>query len=156
MQVERLIREAISTVNLCQSYIGWCPFWVGAAPAGMLGVQCIATQRAWATGFQHLGSMPGHRGLLHSQLLMRSLLCMLCSDTQLMMQRAPQCAWLRADTQPLASNGVSRGGQAAGCNNGDGRPMWALDSCNSPPECRAVHHRSMAGALCLKKCSLSQ
>ena len=26
-QVERLITEATSHVNLCQSYIGWCPFW---------------------------------------------------------------------------------------------------------------------------------
>lgn len=26
-QVDRLIQEATSPVNLCQSYIGWCPFW---------------------------------------------------------------------------------------------------------------------------------
>jgi len=26
-QVERLILEATSNINLCQSYIGWCPFW---------------------------------------------------------------------------------------------------------------------------------
>lgn len=26
-QVDRLIEEATSPVNLCQSYIGWCPFW---------------------------------------------------------------------------------------------------------------------------------
>ena len=26
-QVHRLIREARSHENLCQSYIGWCPFW---------------------------------------------------------------------------------------------------------------------------------
>lgn len=26
-QVERLISQAISHENLCQSYIGWCPFW---------------------------------------------------------------------------------------------------------------------------------
>jgi len=26
-QVQRLIVEATSHINLCQSYIGWCPFW---------------------------------------------------------------------------------------------------------------------------------
>jgi FKBP12-rapamycin complex-associated protein len=26
-QVQRLIAEATSHLNLCQSYIGWCPFW---------------------------------------------------------------------------------------------------------------------------------
>jgi FKBP12-rapamycin complex-associated protein len=26
-QVERLISEATSHVNLCQCYVGWCPFW---------------------------------------------------------------------------------------------------------------------------------
>eukprot|EP00808_Paulinella_micropora_P028219 g32457.t1 len=26
-QVDRLIREASSNHNLCQCYIGWCPFW---------------------------------------------------------------------------------------------------------------------------------
>ena len=26
-QVDRLIREATSHINLCQSYIGWCGFW---------------------------------------------------------------------------------------------------------------------------------
>lgn len=26
-QVQRLILEATSHINLCQSYIGWCPFW---------------------------------------------------------------------------------------------------------------------------------
>ncbi len=26
-QVERLIQQAISSEALCQSYIGWCPFW---------------------------------------------------------------------------------------------------------------------------------
>jgi FKBP12-rapamycin complex-associated protein len=26
-QVERLIQQATSTENLCQCYIGWCPFW---------------------------------------------------------------------------------------------------------------------------------
>jgi len=26
-QVQRLIIEAMSHENLCQSYIGWCPFW---------------------------------------------------------------------------------------------------------------------------------
>jgi len=26
-QVEKLIREATSHENLCQCYIGWCPFW---------------------------------------------------------------------------------------------------------------------------------
>lgn len=26
-QVERLIQQATSHENLCQSYIGWCPFW---------------------------------------------------------------------------------------------------------------------------------
>lgn len=26
-QVDHLIREATSHVNLCQAYIGWCPFW---------------------------------------------------------------------------------------------------------------------------------
>ena len=26
-QVDRLIREATSHINLCQSYIGWCAFW---------------------------------------------------------------------------------------------------------------------------------
>lgn len=26
-QVQRLILQAISHENLCQSYIGWCPFW---------------------------------------------------------------------------------------------------------------------------------
>ena len=26
-QVERLIVQATSHENLCQSYIGWCPFW---------------------------------------------------------------------------------------------------------------------------------
>ena len=27
VQVQRLISQAISHGNLCQSYIGWCPFW---------------------------------------------------------------------------------------------------------------------------------
>jgi FKBP12-rapamycin complex-associated protein len=27
MQVQRLIAEATSSLNLSQSYIGWCPFW---------------------------------------------------------------------------------------------------------------------------------
>ena len=26
-QVQRLILQACSHENLCQSYIGWCPFW---------------------------------------------------------------------------------------------------------------------------------
>ena len=26
-QVQRLVSQAISHENLCQSYIGWCPFW---------------------------------------------------------------------------------------------------------------------------------
>uniref|UniRef100_A0A7R9YRV0 FATC domain-containing protein n=1 Tax=Chlamydomonas euryale TaxID=1486919 RepID=A0A7R9YRV0_9CHLO len=26
-QVQRLVTQAISHENLCQSYIGWCPFW---------------------------------------------------------------------------------------------------------------------------------
>ncbi len=26
-QVQRLIEQATSHENLCQSYIGWCPFW---------------------------------------------------------------------------------------------------------------------------------
>lgn len=26
-QVERLISQATSHENLCQCYIGWCPFW---------------------------------------------------------------------------------------------------------------------------------
>lgn len=26
-QVQRLIVQAYSHENLCQSYIGWCPFW---------------------------------------------------------------------------------------------------------------------------------
>lgn len=26
-QVQRLISQATSHENLCQSYIGWCPFW---------------------------------------------------------------------------------------------------------------------------------
>jgi serine/threonine-protein kinase mTOR len=26
-QVDRLIREAMSEENLCQLFIGWCPFW---------------------------------------------------------------------------------------------------------------------------------
>lgn len=26
-QVQRLIQQATSHENLCQSYIGWCPFW---------------------------------------------------------------------------------------------------------------------------------
>lgn len=26
-QVQRLIMQAESYENLCQSYIGWCPFW---------------------------------------------------------------------------------------------------------------------------------
>ena len=26
-QVENLILEATSHLNLCQAYIGWCPFW---------------------------------------------------------------------------------------------------------------------------------
>lgn len=26
-QVERLIKQATSNENLCQSFIGWCPFW---------------------------------------------------------------------------------------------------------------------------------
>lgn len=26
-QVQRLINQAVSHENLCQSYIGWCPFW---------------------------------------------------------------------------------------------------------------------------------
>lgn len=26
-QVEELIRQATSHVNLCQCYVGWCPFW---------------------------------------------------------------------------------------------------------------------------------
>ena len=27
MQVMRLIQQATSHENLCQAYIGWCPFW---------------------------------------------------------------------------------------------------------------------------------
>ena len=27
VQVQRLIQQATSHENLCQSYIGWCPFW---------------------------------------------------------------------------------------------------------------------------------
>eukprot|EP00941_MAST-03F_sp_MAST-3F-sp1_P000707 g707.t1 len=27
LQVDRLIRQATSNENLCQSYVGWCPFW---------------------------------------------------------------------------------------------------------------------------------
>ena len=26
-QVSRLINEAQSDLNLCQLYVGWCPFW---------------------------------------------------------------------------------------------------------------------------------
>ena len=26
-QVQRLIGQATAHENLCQSYIGWCPFW---------------------------------------------------------------------------------------------------------------------------------
>lgn len=26
-QVQRLLNQALSHENLCQSYIGWCPFW---------------------------------------------------------------------------------------------------------------------------------
>lgn len=26
-QVDRLIEQATDNENLCQSYIGWCPFW---------------------------------------------------------------------------------------------------------------------------------
>lgn len=26
-QVDRLIEEATRVQNLCQSYVGWCPFW---------------------------------------------------------------------------------------------------------------------------------
>ena len=26
-QVEKLIQQATSVENLCQCYIGWCPFW---------------------------------------------------------------------------------------------------------------------------------
>ena len=26
-QVDKLIREARSVQNLCQAYVGWCPFW---------------------------------------------------------------------------------------------------------------------------------
>jgi serine/threonine-protein kinase mTOR len=26
-QVSRLIKEATSPVNICQSWPGWCPFW---------------------------------------------------------------------------------------------------------------------------------
>ena len=26
-QVDRLIEEATKAQNLCQSYVGWCPFW---------------------------------------------------------------------------------------------------------------------------------
>jgi FKBP12-rapamycin complex-associated protein len=26
-QVQRLVNQALSHENLCQSYIGWCPFW---------------------------------------------------------------------------------------------------------------------------------
>ena len=26
-QVDKLIQQATSSVNLCQCYIGWCPFW---------------------------------------------------------------------------------------------------------------------------------
>lgn len=26
-QVNRLVLEAQSNVNLCQLYVGWCPFW---------------------------------------------------------------------------------------------------------------------------------
>lgn len=26
-QVDRLIEEATKIQNLCQSYVGWCPFW---------------------------------------------------------------------------------------------------------------------------------
>jgi len=27
LQVKRLIAQATSLENLCQAYIGWCPFW---------------------------------------------------------------------------------------------------------------------------------
>jgi len=27
VQVDRLIEQATSHANLCQCYIGWCPFW---------------------------------------------------------------------------------------------------------------------------------
>ena len=26
-QVQRLIEQATSHLNLCQCYVGWCPFW---------------------------------------------------------------------------------------------------------------------------------
>ena len=26
-QVDKLVREAVSVQNLCQAYVGWCPFW---------------------------------------------------------------------------------------------------------------------------------
>ena len=26
-QVNRLVNEARSDLNLCQLYVGWCPFW---------------------------------------------------------------------------------------------------------------------------------
>nr|ADE76624.1 unknown [Picea sitchensis] len=26
-QVQKLIAQATSHENLCQSYVGWCPFW---------------------------------------------------------------------------------------------------------------------------------
>jgi len=26
-QVNLLIQQATSTINLCQCYVGWCPFW---------------------------------------------------------------------------------------------------------------------------------
>merc|ERR1719152_646653 len=26
-QIRRLVKESTSNENLCQSYIGWCPFW---------------------------------------------------------------------------------------------------------------------------------
>jgi hypothetical protein len=37
-QVQRLIAQAISHENLCQSYIGWCPF----VSAGLLMSECFA------------------------------------------------------------------------------------------------------------------
>ncbi|KAF6257914.1 hypothetical protein COO60DRAFT_1271051, partial [Scenedesmus sp. NREL 46B-D3] len=39
-QVQRLIAQAISHENLCQSYIGWCPFVSAAALADGVAGRC--------------------------------------------------------------------------------------------------------------------
>jgi hypothetical protein len=56
-QVQRLIAQAISHENLCQSYIGWCPF-VSCGLNHYVGLLCCTCwwQHYWA------GRRDSHRG----------------------------------------------------------------------------------------------